>query len=119
MAEKFIRNRILGTVDIDTDEAQAQVKQKLKLAASGAYPYVIREMMKKQGWKILSSDAREQDKENAKLLICYAWWARALEGGIPKKYFEEFMLDHLEYLEQPDNKGSGDELVLDKWKKYG
>lgn len=115
MSEKLLNTRVLGTVDFETDEVKEQIRKRLKLAAGGAYPYAVREIMKEYGWKILSSDASDQEKEKAKLLICYSWWARALDCGIPKKYFEEFMLDNLDYL---DGKPTEDK-VSEKWRKYG
>jgi hypothetical protein len=119
MSNKILIHRILGILYTEAVEDQEHVKKQMKRAAGGAYPYVIREMMKQHGWAIVRGDADETEKEKGKLLICYSWWARALEHGIPQKYFEEYMLDHLEYLDSPASKGSGDELSLDKWKKYG
>lgn len=47
MPDKFMKTRVLGTLDIDTDEAKKDIAQKINLAAKGAFPYVVREMMKK------------------------------------------------------------------------
>lgn len=47
-------------------------------------------------------------------MICYSWWARALENKIPTKYFEEFILDHLAYLDS-DRQSK----LPEKWQKYG
>jgi len=113
MKDRFVVTRVLGTVDLDTPELREQNKKKMRLVAGGAYPYAIREMMKQCGHGILSSSNDPQEKEDAKLLICYSWWSRALEGGIPKRYFEAFMLDHLKHLD-------GDPGInLVKWQKYG
>ncbi len=115
MSEQFIKNRVLGTLDIDTDEANKDIAKKIKLAAKGAFPYAVREIMKKSAWQILSSDnVSDADKENAKLMICYSWWARALENEISTKYFEEFILDHLAYLDS-DRQSK----LPEKWQKYG
>lgn len=115
MPDKFMKTRVLGTLDIDTDEAKKDIAQKIKLAARGAFPYAVREMMKKSAWQILSSDnTSDADKESAKLMICYSWWARALENEIPARYFEEFILDHLAYLDS-DRQSK----IPEKWQKYG
>ncbi len=115
MNNEFLENRILGTINGDPHKAKKQIKHSLKLAAGGAYPHLIREMMKEHACRIIDSDASEQEKEKAKLLICYSWWARALERGVLKSQFQQFMLDHLAYLDaQPDaNK------VMEKWQEYG
>lgn len=100
MEPEFHIHRLLGSMYQDTPEDREHVKKYVKLASGGAYPYKIREMMKQHAWEIISSDTTtKQEKEDAKLLICYSWWARALEGGIPKSKFEEFMVDHLNYLD--------------------
>jgi hypothetical protein len=110
-------HRILGIKYIDNQEDQDHIQRQMKLAAGGAFPYEIREMMKRYAWGILrSASINDEEKENAKLLICYSWWSRALARGIPKKHFEKFMLDHLAYLDT-DNPTDKGELV-DAWKKY-
>lgn len=119
MDHGILHHRILAALYTNTEEDIELMNARMKKAAGGAFPYAVREMMKDHAWSVIHGVGDEQTKETARLLICYSWWARALEGGIPKKFFEEFMLDHLEYLDRPDAKGSGDKLFLDKWKKYG
>jgi hypothetical protein len=115
MNEELLQNRILGTINCDPHKAKKQIKHSLKLAAGGAYPHVVREMMKEYAYRIINSDASKQEKEDAKLLICYSWWARALERGVLKSQFQQFMLDHLAYLDaQPDANE-----VMEKWQEYG
>lgn len=116
MDNEIKAHKLLGSLYTNAPEDKDHVKKYLTLAANGAFPYVIREMMKHYAYQILGSDSTsEQEKHEAKLLICYSWWARALEGGIPKKNFEQYMYEHLEHL---DHKHT-DDGVMEKWKKYG
>ena len=70
--------------------------------------------MKEYACTIIDSNMSEQEKEKAKLLLCYSWWARALERGILKSQFQQFMLDHLAYLDVAPNTNK----IMDKWQEY-
>ncbi len=115
MNEKLLHTRVLGTLDIDTPEVREQIQKRIKLAAGGAYPYAIRELMKQCARQVIAHSTDVREKETAQLLICYSWWSRALEGGIPKKHFEEYMTDHLNYLD----KDKSQDGQMEKWKQYG
>lgn len=113
MNNKVLTDRITGANFVDTPEDHAHIQKVRKLAAGGALPYAVRESMKAHGWHMLSQDSND---ETAKLLIAYSWWARALEGGLSKSKFVEYMNDHLKYL---DARCAGDkeaEAIIQKWK---
>lgn len=73
-------------------------KQKHKLILKGAFPYSVREIMKRP------QNSRKRETNSAlsqqeKLAIAYSWWARVRESDIPDEAFEIYMINRLEYLD--------------------
>ncbi len=95
----------------------------------GVLPYGMRELVKNVGWGVLygaeePSYFNEIKKEDAKRLIAFSWWSRARQNGIDDKDFEDFMLDHIEYLDAKFGDSSKDFRTLHKrnnerWGDFG
>jgi hypothetical protein len=72
---------------------------------SGAYPYKIREFMKSVAWSaLIKPDSSIQistnyDKDDLKRVLAYAWWSRAKENGLKDSDFEDYIFDHMDYLD--------------------
>lgn len=103
----------------DSDEDKMYHQRLLAEAARGALPLYVREAMKDAGWAVVENGNLERrDIEASKIMICYAYWARAKERGIPEECFEEFMLDRLYFIEHKRVDWNAAQAQIAKWDKY-
>jgi hypothetical protein len=99
-----------------------------KTMRNGVLPYGMREILKEIGWNVLYNKNKpfsisELGPDDAKRLIAFSWWARTKQNGISDKFFDDFMLDHFEYLDAKfDNNGDVKEISkrnTNRWGKFG
>lgn len=116
--------RVCGVMHLVAPE-ESDIRHHSKLHKSirqGAYPYSIREFMKKAAWALLLSDKSvakisldsRYQKDDLKRVVVYSWWAREREAGLSDTEFEDFVLEYMDYI---DARISGDKQELQNIEK--
>jgi len=118
-SSQFAQCRVCGKWHLSKpDESDIKGHTQIhKAIRQGAFPYEIREFMKGVAWAILGSDgptveiSAHYDQDAMKRVVVYAWWARARERGVRDVDFDDYVLDHMEYL---DARESGDKSKIEE-----
>jgi len=94
----------LSFVPDSPEDIKLHNKQHMAVAR-GVMPHHIREFVKSCGWAIAHNDggvkhlASRTNKEQAMLAVAFSWWHRALVRGVPVIEFDDFMTDHLVFID--------------------